>query len=365
MKRFLMLFMAVLLCGCMSTPDKTGADTAARSMQLDYATQFEVGYREDGCAEIHIGDDHFLLVPEGQQPPDTDMTVIQQPVHDIYDAASSSLDLFDGLGRLDDVVLCSTKRDDWKLPAVREAMDSGRLSYAGKYSSPDYERLTNCSLVIESTMIYHTPEVREKIISLGIPVLVERSSYESHPLGRLEWIKLYGLILGIPDEAERYFEEKKKVFTGISSDKPENERPRTAFFYIAPNGYVVIRKPGDYVSEMIRLAGGRYIFDDADLGFDENALSTANIQFEVFYRYASDADILIYNSTVDSDTDTIDEMIAKQPMLAELPAVKNGNVWVTEQNLFQQTTCAAEMISDISSVINGSEEDLTYLKKCG
>ena len=29
----------------------------------------------------------------------------------------------------------------------------------------------------------------------GVPstVLVERSSYESHPLGRLEWIRLYGL----------------------------------------------------------------------------------------------------------------------------------------------------------------------------
>ena len=32
-------------------------------------------------------------------------------------------------------------------------------------------------------MIYHNPEVKEKLEEFGIPVLVEHSSYESHPLG--------------------------------------------------------------------------------------------------------------------------------------------------------------------------------------
>ncbi len=365
MRRFLAVFFCILLCGCFRTDTAPEISTGTDRMQLDYATQFEVALRKDGCAEIFIGDDRFLLVPKDMTAPETDMTVIQQPVKNIYNAASSSLDLFDGLGRLGDVTMCSTKYEDWSLPAVRDAMDSGSLKFVGKYSAPDYEQLTDCGLAIESTMIYHTPEVKEKLSSLGIPVLTERSSYESHPLGRLEWIKLYGLILGIPDEAQSYFEKKKAVFTSVTAANPDGDKPKTAFFYIAPNGYVIIRKPGDYVSEMIRLAGGEYLFDGADLGFDENALSTANIQFEVFYEYAADADILIYNSTIDRDTDTIAEMIEKQPMLADLPAVKSGKVWVTEQNMFQQTTGAAEMIADLATVFNGSGEDLTYLKKCG
>ena len=51
-------------------------------------------------------------------------------------------------------------------------------------------------------------------------------------------------------------------------------------------------------------------------------------------------------------------------MLAELPAVKSGNVWVTEQNMFQQTTGAADMTADFAKIFGGSEEELTYLKKC-
>ena len=57
-------------------------------------------------------------------------------------------------------------------------------------------------------MIYHTPEVKEQLEHFGVPVLVERSSYESGPLARMEWIKFIGLLLGRAEEAERVFSEK-------------------------------------------------------------------------------------------------------------------------------------------------------------
>ena len=57
-------------------------------------------------------------------------------------------------------------------------------------------------------MIYHTPEVKEKLEALGIPVLVERSSYETDPLGRMEWIKLYGALTGHYAEAAAFFDSR-------------------------------------------------------------------------------------------------------------------------------------------------------------
>ena len=77
------------------------------------------------------------------------------------------------------------------------------MLYAGKYRMPDYELILSkgCDLAIENTMIFHDPEVKEKLEELGIPVIVETSSYESDPLGRLEWIKLYGALFGKEKEA--------------------------------------------------------------------------------------------------------------------------------------------------------------------
>ena len=85
----------------------------------------------------------------------------------------------------DSISLSGTKADGWYIDEAKEALESGAVSFAGKYNAPDYELILSkkCDLALESTMIYHNPEVKEKLEEFGIPVLVEHSSYESHPLG--------------------------------------------------------------------------------------------------------------------------------------------------------------------------------------
>ena len=357
------------LTGCGEKP-VTALPEITGSMELEYAEQFSVDYCADGCSLVTIGEDRFIVVPEGNDVPQNTegATVIRQPLSNIYVAASSAMDLFDAAGGLGKVTMTSTSADSWSLPNIRSAVSSGEIEFIGKYSSPDYETLVsqNCGLAVESTMIYHSPKVKEQIQELGIPVIVERSSYETHPLGRMEWIKLYGLLLGDLDPAKERFDEKIKAFEELPDiDIPENERKTAAFFYITSNGYASIRKPGDHVSKMIELAGGRYIFTADDLNVDDNALSTMNIQIETFCDTARDADILIYNSTIDGELETIDQLVEKCGVLADFKAVKNGDVWCAGQNMFQQTTGAADMICDLNAVFSGTadEEKLTFLHR--
>lgn len=367
---FIIMMCCVFLCAC-GTSEKTSENVNSQNqMQLEYAEQFSVYYLDDGCCEVDIADGQkFVIVPENVTAPqtDSDVTVIQQPVRNLYVSASSSMDLFDGIGVLDEVKMTSTKLSDWSLPSVRDALENGRMTYVGKYSTPDYETVIseNCGLALESTMIYHSPETKEQLESLGIPVMVERSSYESHPLGRLEWIKLYGLIMGREKEAEQLFNEEMKIFGEVSAESniPENERKTVAFFYITANGYANVRKPNDYISKMIELAGGRYIFDENDIDAEENALSTMNMDIESFYQKAKDADYIIYNSTIDGEPENISQLIEKNELLADFRAVKNNNVWCTEKNTFQQTTGASEMIHDIHTIVTGKTDDLEFMHR--
>ncbi|MCM1226349.1 MAG: ABC transporter substrate-binding protein [Clostridium sp.] len=329
------------------------------SMELEYAEMFSVDYYENDLAFITIGkDEQYMLVPENgvvpQNIPDS-VTVIRQPADNIYLAASSAMDLFSKINALDVVKLTATMEKDWSLPEIKNAMNSGEILYAGKYSAPDYELIidTGCCLAIESTMIYHSPEIREQLEKMGIPVMVERSSYESHPLGRMEWIKLYGLLTGKQAEADSFFKEKTKAVDTFSED--ENTGKTAAFFYITSNGLVNIHKPGDYVSKMIELAGGQNIFTADDLKVEDNSLSTMNVQFESFYDKAKDTDFLIYNSTIDGGISSVDELIGKNSLFADFKAVKNGNVWCTDKNMFQQTTGAADMIYDMHLIFTGND----------
>lgn len=359
MKRLIFTFAAVILCGCTRLNAENTSKNPENKLELRYAKEFSAEYLGNGCISINIGADSYTVVPENAEVPDDvgNSTVIKQPLENVYNAASSAMDLIDGAGSLGKVMMTSTQYDDWALSSVKSAMDSGDIYYVGKYSAPDYEALieADCSLAIESTMIYHSPEVKEKLEELGIPVLVERSSYESNPLGRMEWIKLYGIIFGCEDRANELFNSRISQIESILSEEKTDKK--AAFFYINSSGGVVVRKPGDYVPEMMRMAGGDYIFDSNDLGVDENSLSTMTVQPEVFCEKAWDADILIYNSTILGEIASLTELIEKYPMLKDFTAVKNGEVWCTEKNMFQQTTGAAEMIEELHSIFSGEAED--------
>lgn len=112
-----------------------------------------------------------------------------------------------------------------------------------------------------------------------------------------------------------------------------------------------VRKSGDYVSKMIALAGGTYLF--SDLGEEDTALSTINLQMEEFYAAARNADILIYNSTVDREWTSLESLLEECPLLADCKAVQNGEVWCTTQNMFQETMSLGDMIQEFSRVIHG------------
>ena len=363
---FALALLILLSCFGVSarSAEKLPGLTYDHSMELSYAERFSVDYYKDGYALITIEDGgRYLVVPEGKDAPEglqTDITVLQRPLDQIYLVATSAMDYFAALDGIDNLRLSGTQEDGWYIPEAKAAMEDGKLLYAGKYSAPDYELIVseNCDLAIESTMIYHTPEVQEMLEGFDIPVLVERSSYEPHPLGRAEWMKLYAVLLGKEELAERLFEEQTEKLADVLGG--ESTGKTAAFFYISSNGYVNVRKTNDYVSKMIELAGGEYVFQD--LGDEENALSTVNMQMEDFYAGAKYADVLIYNSTIDGQIESLDELFEKSALLEDFRAVKEGNVWCTTQNLFQKTTGLADMIVDIHAVLNGGRpEDMTYL----
>lgn len=344
------------------------AEGAGEQWKPEYATQF-VMTKYDTYTLIEIADgQQILVVPENAPVPENlpeEMTVLQQPLEQLYVAASSAMDCFVELGALPQVALTSTTYENWSIPEVREALQENTLEYVGKYSAPDYEYVldTGCDGVVESTMIYHSPETMEQLRKLGLPVMVERSSYEAHPMGRMEWIRLYGVLTGHEAEAETFFAEAEQRFRQVL--KEGNTGKTVAFFYITSNGLVNVRKPGDYLATMIGLSGGNYVFENLKVDSD-SATSGMNMEMESFYAGARDADVLIYNSTIDGGMETLEELLVKKPLLKDFRAVQQGNVWCTEKSMFQKTTAMADMMEDLHAIVTGEaeeQEQLQYLHR--
>jgi iron complex transport system substrate-binding protein len=278
----------------------------------------------------------------------------------IYLVASAAMDLFRELDAIDTIRFSGQRADGWYIPEAAAAMEAGKMLYAGKYSMPDYELILSkgCDLAVENTMITHSPEVVEKLEEFGIPVLIDASSYESHPLGRVEWIKLYGVLLGKEQEAEAAFDEQVKILEQLSGEASTEKT--VAFFYLTANGTVNVRKSGDYIPKMIALAGGTYVF--SDLGDDSDRRSTVNLSMEEFYATAKDADILIYNSTVDGELENLDALLSKNPLLTDFKAVKEDQVWCTGADFYQNTMAAGDFMEDLHAIFTGDEDrDYAYV----
>ena len=358
------------------------------SMKLLYAKNFSVDYYEGGYKILTTKDGtKILTVPKGKKTPkdiDKDIIVLKEPVSDLYLVASGVMDMFDKLDAVDTIKFSGLDSDGWYIDSAREALEGGKMLYAGKYSKPDYELLVseNCSLAIENTMITHSPQVTEKLKSFDIPSIIEYSSYEEEPLGRVEWVKFFGALTDRDEKADELFNEQVDIVNRIAkadgtdtddttksddatkSDAASNDdnRPTVAFFYITSNGQIQVRKSTDYVPKMISLAGGKYIFDASN--DDDTGRSTMNMQLEDFYNGAIDADYLVYNSVIDGGVKSIAELLDKCPVLADFRAVKDGNVFCTTNDMYQQSMSIGYMIGDMHSMITGdADSNMKYLFK--
>lgn len=346
--------------------------TFLREAERKYARGFRILYYQDAAGAEYTNilirnGVNAVLIPEGGKRPDSlsaGTIVLQKPVDRIYLAATAAMSLFDRLDALDRIAFSGTQAEGWYVENAKKAMEDGTIRFAGKYSAPDFEQLLadGCRLAVESTMILHVPEIREKLESLGIPVFLDRSSYEDHPLGRTEWIKVYGALLGKEAEAETFFDSQTALLEDLGGKKPSGKT--VGIFYINSLGEAVVRSAEDYSAEMIRLAGGTYAFENLKNPNPGNHMGSVHLSMEEFYSGAKDADYLIYNATIEDAPASLRELTEKNPLFGDFKAVKEGRVYCSDGYFYQATDQIARFMKDVHTILSGGDEsDMLFLKK--
>ena len=335
-----------------------------------------------------------------------ELTVLQQPLTTTYVAASAVMAPLCDLGAVSQIRFSGLREEGWYVDEARTAMKEGSMLFAGKYSEPDYETLLRegCDLALESTMIYRSPEVIEKLGALGIPVYIDYSSYEPHVLGRLEWIRVYGALFGHEEKAQQWYQTERDRIraiqkdaetssgeasqSGKSTEKSETKtsrnskneassigtssgragtdttadlRPTVVYFYVNSSGQIQVRQPHDYIPELLELAGARYLAPDmSSLGGSRK--SNVTVSLEDFYSSCRDADYLIYSATLDRPLSSIQELLGKNALFADFKAVKEGHVYTTDKDFYQLSDRMADFAEDVHRMLQG-QGDMHFLKQ--
>ena len=335
-----------------------------------------------------------------------ELTVLQQPLTTTYVAASAVMAPLCDLGAVSQIRFSGLREEGWYVDEARTAMKAGSMLFAGRYSEPDYETLLRegCDLALESTMIYRSPEVIEKLSALGIPVYIDYSSYEPHVLGRLEWIRVYGALFGHEEEAQQWYQTERDRIraiqkdaetssgeasqSGKSAEKSEtktsrnskneasstetssgragtdttaDQRPTVVYFYVNSSGQIQVRQPHDYIPELLELSGARYLAPDMS-SLSGSRKSNVTVSLEDFYSSCKDADYLIYSATLDRPLSSIQELLGKNALFVDFKAVKEGHVYTTDKDFYQLSDRMADFAEDVSRMLQ-DQDDMHFLKK--
>ena len=355
----------IVLCGLVSCkkPSQSGISLQENGhIQNKYAKMFDMSIYENGDILLKTGNEYRYYITKSKDsiPLDLDATFIPQSPSSVYIVASNVIALWNAIDGIKNIKFSSIKDNNIQIHSIASALKNGDILFAGKYSAPDYEMLLDkgCDLAIESTMIFHSPEVKEKLEALEIPVFIDMSSYEENPLGRLEWIKVYGAISGQLQKATDFFESQEALV--LSLPKYTGEKKKVIFFYINSFGLAVVRKPSDYISSMIEMAGGDYaITEDMINGFSNSSSPYITISIEELFNLASSADILIYNAGIGKVPTSLSDLISMNSLFEEFKAVKYANVWVTDSSLYQLSDRLALIIADMHSIFKPDSIDKT------
>lgn len=301
----------------------------------------------------------------------------------LYVAGSACFHYLRALEALSDVRFASRKADEFRPGPVQEALTGDQITYMGKFNTPDYETLVKdkCDFVEETAQVKYHPEVMEKWASLKIPALMDLSTYESHPLGRAEWIKVYGFLLGKEKEANEYFAKQEALSLENAALAPTDQK--VIYFHVNSKKQVRLRYPGNFVDQLITMAGGTNLYTEENKDLPEklqkmlsnhdgmaNFMSDDSKYFsldqESFFQTAKDVNCLLYNSTSSVELKDLKDLEERVPLISQFKAYQNHNIWCARKYAFHETDRMGEKIAEVRKILEAkgdlSKIDLSKLE---
>lgn len=323
-------------------------------------------------------DTSWLLLPEGVDkvsgaPAGVNIMTFRDR-QNIMVSSASTMALINAMDALSKVPM-TTADTTWRIQEIKDAIDKGTVKEVGKYSKPDYEQIISIgaekhvTFAVFSTMLDSVPDVYDQLTkTCNLRIMRDQSSYESHPLGRTEWIKIYGEIFDMRDKSDAVFNGQVEILNETTSkiNVPEAERKTVLIFYTtSTKDTFYVRNAADYVTELVNLGGGKQV---AEIGPGKSG--NTKMTQEWFIQECSQADYVLYNWTSGASgvkDESLQGLIDARlgDWFKDFKAYKEGNVWRTSNDFYQKMDKMGEMVADIYKMLYGENvsDTLTYVNR--
>lgn len=218
--------------------------------------------------------------------------------------------LFHELGA-DDAVGGICDLQFFNLPYYKEGVAEGRIANLGNSLQPNIEQIINLNPDALLPSPFENSGGLGRIERLGIPIIWCADYMENTPLGRAEWIRFYGRLVGRAAEADSIFCAVERRYLELC-EKAHNAKTKPRLLPEMPwSGQWTLPSSGSSSAKLYADAGAEYLFAHLE-GSGGIPLSTEKVVDK-----AVDADIWIIKHHGSLDRQ---QMISDTPLLAGIKA---------------------------------------------
>lgn len=323
MKNSLLLFsLLILIAACKpnSNENNVTREKTFRPIHLEYAKSFRL-FEDDDDFKLEITDEtngktisSYLFPKQITAPPKAALF------------SSTVIGYLEELNQLQTVIGVEKLNGVYN-PKLNEQIKQGKIKEYVDYSLVNPEKLRKDRV---NTVFYslYGPELNpldEKLKKLEITAIPLLEWKEQHPLGKAEWIKMYGVIYGCFELAEKKFAAIEKEYNKIKDSAAEkvlkDQKVLTSMMFqdiwYLPGG-------NSYMAKFIKDAGGNYVLKD------DSSTGSQSLTFEQVYKKYLHAPIWI-----NVDAKTKKEMLALYDGYKYFDAFKSGRIFTYHHEMLR------------------------------
>jgi iron complex transport system substrate-binding protein len=333
MSRIIIIYLfllPVIIHGCSG---KTGTEEMihekTNSNYIKYAERFEI-QQKDGYSILTVIDpwqgaknvtQKYFLVGYGTEAPAgvDSARIIRVPVKSIICMSTTYLSMIQALNEQKSIKGISGS-DFLYDKELRDLTENNKIEDVGYDDNINKERVIQISpdLVMVYGIGSESAGYIGKLKELGIKIIYNADYLENDPLGKAEWIKVFGALYNKKKESDSIFSSISEQYEKLKAHIRENIYTRPTVFFGFPWKDTWYISPGNsYITRLISDAGGDYLWKDTK--------SDISMPFglENVYVRAIRADFWLNSGSVGSRN----EITAIDYRMGDFPSFKNGNIY--------------------------------------
>lgn len=324
-KHIVFLFASFVLISCQQK-EKNTKDINSQENYIRYATGLSIQKYADfsivtvsnpwPSAEKNYT---YILHKQSAKIPDSlqKYTAIQVPIQSIVVTSTTHIPALELL-EVEDKLIAFPNTDYISSEKTRTLIESGKIREVGSNQSLNTEVLLDMQPdVIIGFGVDGEKKTYDNLQQNGLKILYNGDWTEQHPLGRAEWIQLFGVLFGLEKKADQVFKTiEKDYLEAIKLAQKATLKP-TIFSGAIYQDQWYLPQGKSWAAQFLENANGNYLWAATE------GTGSLSLSFETVLEKAQNADFWIGPGQFTS----FEQLEKANPNYKHFKAVQNKNVY--------------------------------------